>query len=89
MKTIQEMAIEAGITPKQIPQPPWINEWCAVKNLEAFAALVREDAIADEREREWVGLNDEDKDEIVRMTERDDRGDVMALVEAKLKEKNT
>jgi hypothetical protein len=39
--------------------------------------------------RPWVELTDEDKNEIIRMTERDDRGDVMALVEAALKEKNT
>ena len=40
-------------------------------------------------QRTWVGLDQEDKNEIVRMTERDDRSDVMRLVEAKLKEKNT
>ena len=39
--------------------------------------------------REWVGLTKEDKAEIVAATERDDRGYVMALVEAKLMEKNT
>ena len=39
--------------------------------------------------RQWVGLAKEDKWEIVQETERDDRGHVMALVEAKLKEKNT
>jgi len=36
----------------------------------------------------WVGLTDEDKREIIQATERDDRGYVMALVEAKLKGKN-
>ena len=40
------------------------------------------------QKREWVGLTKEDKAEIVAATERDDRGYVMALVEAKLKEKN-
>ena len=40
-------------------------------------------------QRTWVGLTMEDKWEIVQATERDDRGYVMALVEAKLKEKNT
>ena len=38
---------------------------------------------------EWVGLTDEERREIISDTERDDRGYVMALVEAKLKEKNT
>jgi hypothetical protein len=36
----------------------------------------------------WVGLTDEDRREIFDATERDDRGYVAALVEAKLKEKN-
>jgi hypothetical protein len=36
----------------------------------------------------WVGLTDEDKREIIDETEPEDRGYVMALVEAKLKEKN-
>jgi len=40
-------------------------------------------------QRTWIGLEKKDKNEIIRMTERDDRGYVMALVEAKLKEKNT
>ena len=39
-------------------------------------------------QREWVGLTDEERREIISDTERDDRGYVMALVEAKLKEKN-
>lgn len=40
-------------------------------------------------QRQWVGLDKKDKWEIVEATERDDRNHVMALVEAKLKEKNT
>ena len=39
-------------------------------------------------QRTWVGLTKEDKWEIVQATERDDRGYVMALVEAKLRSKN-
>ena len=39
-------------------------------------------------QREWVGLTAEERREIISDTERDDRGYVMALVEAKLKEKN-
>ena len=39
--------------------------------------------------KEWVGLTDEDRREIISGTERDDRGYAMALVETKLKEKNT
>ncbi len=39
-------------------------------------------------QREWQGLTDEDKREIIDETEPEDRGYVMALVEAKLKEKN-
>ena len=38
--------------------------------------------------REFIGLTDEDKREIIDETEPEDRGYVMALVEAKLKEKN-
>jgi len=40
-------------------------------------------------QRTWVGLTDEDRWEIILVTERDDRSDVMELTEAKLKEKNT
>ena len=40
-------------------------------------------------QRKWVGLTAEERREIISDTERDDRGYVMALVEAKLKEKNT
>ena len=39
-------------------------------------------------QRKWVGLTAEERREIISDTERDDRGYVMALVEAKLKEKN-
>lgn len=39
-------------------------------------------------EREWQGLTQEDKREIIDETEPEDRGYVMALVEAKLKDKN-
>ncbi len=39
-------------------------------------------------QHEWQGLTDEDKREIINETEPEDRGYVMALVEAKLKEKN-
>ena len=46
------------------------------------------DEVARLQKREWVGLSERDRDEIIRATERDDRGYVMALVEAKLKEKN-
>ena len=38
--------------------------------------------------KEWVGLTDEDKRKVCEMTERDDRGYVMAIVEAMLKDKN-
>jgi hypothetical protein len=41
-----------------------------------------------QKKREFVGLTKEDKWEIVQATERDDRGYVMALVEAKLRSKN-
>ena len=37
----------------------------------------------------WVDLTDQDKREIINKTERDDRSYVIALVSAKLKEKNT
>ena len=40
-------------------------------------------------QRQWVGLTDEDKDEIIRVTESDHYHDILMLTEAKLKEKNT
>ena len=40
-------------------------------------------------QRPWVGLTDEDKDEIIRVTESDHYHDILMLAEAKLKEKNT
>ena len=45
--------------------------------------------VINELKKEWVGLTDEDKRKVCEMTERDDRGYVMAIVEEKLKEKNT
>ena len=39
--------------------------------------------------REWVGITKEDKKEILEMTQPDERGYVIAITEAKLKEKNT
>jgi hypothetical protein len=41
-----------------------------------------------EAQRQWVGLDAEDRWEIIYATERDERTTVMELVEAKLKEKN-
>lgn len=41
------------------------------------------------QQRPWVGLTDEDKDEIIRVTESDHYHDIFMLAEAKLKEKNT
>ena len=41
------------------------------------------------QKREWQGLTDEEKREIFNSCEREDRGYVAAMVEAKLKEKNT
>lgn len=40
-------------------------------------------------QRPWVGLTDEDKDEIIRVTESDHYHDILMLAEAKLKENNT
>ncbi len=39
-------------------------------------------------QRPWVGLTDEDKDAIIRVTESDHYHDILMLAEAKLKEKN-
>jgi predicted transglutaminase-like cysteine proteinase len=39
--------------------------------------------------KEWVGLTKEERRDIFDLCERDDRGYVAAMVEAKLKEKNT
>jgi len=82
MKTVIEMAIEAGITPKQMPQPAWVTQWCAVKELERFAELVRADA-----QRPWVGLTDEEIDDIYQGVGKNDLM-LVREVEAKLKEKN-
>jgi predicted Fe-S protein YdhL (DUF1289 family) len=38
--------------------------------------------------KEWVGLTDEDRKAIFDLCDREDRGYVAAMVEAKLKEKN-
>jgi len=46
------------------------------------------DALEQPLRRPWVGLTEEDRREIFDATERDDRGYVATLVEAKLKEKN-
>jgi hypothetical protein len=40
------------------------------------------------REHEWVGLTDDERREIFDSCETNDRGYVLAMVEAKLKEKN-
>ena len=40
-------------------------------------------------QKPWVGLTDEDKDEIIRVTESDHYHDILMLAEAKLKDKNT
>jgi hypothetical protein len=39
--------------------------------------------------REWVGLTKEERKAIFDLCDREDRGYVAAMVEAKLKEKNT
>jgi predicted metal-dependent hydrolase len=41
------------------------------------------------KKKEWVGLTKEERRDIFDLCERDDRGYVAAMVEAKLKEKNT
>ena len=46
-------------------------------------------ALAQPEERPWVGLTDEDKDEIIRVTMHNDFCDILMLAEAALKEKNT
>jgi hypothetical protein len=52
------------------------------------ATVEEREALAQPAQRPWVGLTDEDRREIFDATERDDRGYVAALVEAKLMEKN-
>jgi rubrerythrin len=62
----------------------------AKQRMEAVRAAMRvEDDDIQEYKKPWVGLTDEDRWEIIYATEQDDRSDVMRLVEAKLKEKNT
>jgi len=62
----------------------------AKQRMEAVRAAMRvEDDDIQEYKKPWVGLTDEDRREIILVTERDDRSDVMELTEAKLREKNT
>jgi hypothetical protein len=78
MKTIIEMAREAGLEDGVCP----LDEWKPVE-LIAFAELVR----ADERERAWVGLTDEKVIEISHLALT--RVQAVQMTEAILKEKNT
>ena len=58
--------------------------WFDGKNI-----VTQEIPVGEVYKREWVGLTDEDKDEIIRVTESDHYHDILMLAEAKLKEKNT
>ena len=46
-------------------------------------------AVNEVTKKEWVGLTDDERRDIFDSCEREDRGYVAAMVEAKLKEKNT
>ncbi len=48
-----------------------------------------ERGVQDGMKREWVGLTDEERKDIFKSCGVGDRGYVAAMVEAKLKEKNT
>ena len=61
-----------------------------------FAMLVRADVVAQWPERPWVGLTDEDCDEVERWVEFKEEGSdriqtskLIRYIEAKLKEKNS
>ena len=58
------------------------------KDAKDLATLVIKDC-NDALKKEWVGLTDEEKKSIFDSCEREDRGYVAAMVEAKLKEKNS
>jgi hypothetical protein len=49
----------------------------------------RIDKMINQQKKEWVGLTAEEKRSIFDSCERDDRGYVAAMVEEKLKQKNT
>jgi hypothetical protein len=56
-------------------------------NIEEFFA--EGSPLGSKPKKEWVGLTAEERKDIFNMCERDDRGYVAAMVEAKLKEKNS
>ena len=87
MKTIIEMAREADIEEAfSLKHDQYLVRF-KDDSLERFAALVR----ADERERPWVGLTDEERKTIADATIRihGQEWAYATAIEAKLKEKNT
>ncbi len=67
--------------------PDWDGMAVMVEEQQRMAKRIEE--LESAAQREWQGLTNEDKREIINETESKDRGYIMALVEAKLKEKNT
>jgi hypothetical protein len=67
--------------------PDWDAMAVMVEEQQRMAKRIEE--LESAAQREWQGLTNEDKREIINETESKDRGYIMALVEAKLKEKNT
>jgi hypothetical protein len=81
-RTIMEMALEAGF--EGCAELTWENVICT-EELEAFAKLVREDALA---QRTWVGLTDEEISDSA-INNPPSVHEFARAIEAKLKEKNT
>jgi hypothetical protein len=74
----------AGVPLYTVPPQQHSEQWWKHEVSNAWAEGYEKGRL----QREWIGLTDEDKREIINETEPEDRGYVMALVEAKLKGKN-
>ena len=86
MKTVIEMAREAGAV---FPADGSYHKFEFEGSLERFAALVRAEALAEQpAQRTWVGLTDEEIDDIYQGVGKNDLM-LVREVEAKLREKNT
>ena len=63
-----------------------ISSWAEVPSIKWFKKPTEGPLYTAPPKREWVGLTDEDKDELLNL---DNWTDIVEAVEAKLKEKNT
>jgi hypothetical protein len=78
------------ITPARIEQEPvaWRHTWNSAADLNTLTPEYYVPLYTAPPQRKWQGLTDEEEREIFDSCEREDRGYVAAMVEAKLKEKN-